>query len=63
MHGEQNVKTTKKVFLRLDGPAFDELLKLVTPTVAKRNTNVREAVTPVSVYPLRYAIWPLEKYF
>ena len=47
------------IFLHLDGPSFDELLKL-TPVIANRFTNMREAVTLGSVYPLRYAIRPLE---
>jgi hypothetical protein len=43
------------IFLHLDGPSFDELLK-ITPVIANRFTNMREAVTLGSVYPLRYAI-------
>jgi hypothetical protein len=35
-----------KTFLLLDGPSFDELLKLVTPVYSKRNTNMKEAITP-----------------
>jgi len=45
--------------LRLGGPTFDELLKIVTPTTAKRNTQEKHTLT-VSVYPLRYVIWPQE---
>jgi hypothetical protein len=39
---EQN---SRKNFLQLDGPTFDELLKTVTPTIAKINTNMQKAVT------------------
>ena len=51
-----------KTFLRLVGPSFDELLKILTLTIAK-NTNVEKQSLPVSVYALRYAIWPMEILF
>jgi hypothetical protein len=31
-------------FLRLDGSSFDELLKMVTPEIEKRNTTMRDAI-------------------
>jgi len=37
-------QTTADTF-RLDGPSYDELLNIITPTVAKRNNNMWEAVT------------------
>ena len=44
----------------LDGPTFDELLKTLNPSGAKRNETWEEQSVPVSVYPLCYAVWPLE---
>ena len=43
--------------LQLDDPSFDALLQIVTPTVAKRNTDGPEEVT-LSFHPLRKAIRP-----
>jgi hypothetical protein len=37
-----------KVFL--NGPTLDELLKIATPTIAKRNTNTQKAVTGLKSY-------------
>jgi hypothetical protein len=43
--------------LRLDVPSFDELLIIVTPTMAKINTREKQLIR-FSCYPLNYAIWP-----
>jgi hypothetical protein len=32
--------------LRLDATSFDELLKIITPTIEKRNTTMRDAIPP-----------------
>jgi hypothetical protein len=40
----------------LDGPTFDELLKTLNLSVAKRNETWEEQSVPVSVYPLCYAV-------
>ena len=60
-HDRFNVEGTKLLpnILRLCGPSIDELLKIVTPTTAKRNTDEKQSFR-VSVYPLRYVIWPQE---
>jgi hypothetical protein len=44
----------------VDGPAFDELLKTVAPTVAKRKEAWEQRSVQISVYPLCYAVWPRE---
>jgi hypothetical protein len=41
-----------QILLQLDGPSFHELLEMFTPTIAKRNSKMRETVT-LSVHPLR----------
>ena len=33
-------------FLRLDAASFDDLLKMITPRIEKRNTTMRDAVPP-----------------
>ena len=33
-------------FLRLDTTSFDELLKIITPRIEKRNTTMRDAIPP-----------------
>jgi hypothetical protein len=33
-------------FLRLDATSFDELLKMITPRIEKRNTTMRDAIPP-----------------
>jgi hypothetical protein len=33
-------------FLRLDATSFDELLKIITPRIEKRNTTMRDAIPP-----------------
>ena len=33
-------------FLRLDTTSFDELLKVITPRIEKRNTTIRDAIPP-----------------
>jgi hypothetical protein len=33
-------------FLRLDATSFDELLKMITPRIEKRNTTMRDALPP-----------------
>ena len=38
--------SNKKIFLLLDDRSLDELLKTATPTIAKINTKMWEAVTP-----------------
>jgi hypothetical protein len=35
------------MFLRLEDSSFDELLEIVTPTIAERDANTREAVTRI----------------
>ena len=35
-----------KIFLRLDAPSFDDLLKMITPRIEKRNTIMRDAIPP-----------------
>jgi hypothetical protein len=47
------------VLFLLYGSPLDELLVTVCPTIVERDGNMREAVT-VSIYKLRYAIWPLK---
>jgi hypothetical protein len=32
--------------MRLKDPSFDELFKIITSKIAKRNTNMQEAVIP-----------------
>jgi hypothetical protein len=33
-------------FLRLDATSFDELLKMITPRIEKRNTTMQDAIPP-----------------
>ena len=33
-------------FLRLDATSFDELLKMITPRIEKRNTTMRDVIPP-----------------
>ncbi|KDR17575.1 hypothetical protein L798_08485 [Zootermopsis nevadensis] len=33
-------------FLRLDGESFDELLRMITSRIQKRNTTLRDAISP-----------------
>jgi len=33
-------------FLRLDATSFDDLLKMITPRIEKRNTTMRDAIPP-----------------
>ena len=33
-------------FLRLDATSFDELLRMITPRIEKRNTTMRDAIPP-----------------
>ena len=40
-------------FLQLDGPSFDELLKIVTSTIAKRNTCKKQSFSGSFVYYTR----------
>ena len=47
-------------FLRFDGPSFEWVFKTVTPKVAKEILTCGKQAFTVSVYPLRYVIWPLE---
>lgn len=42
------------------GPVFVALLKTVAPVIAKRNTNMLEAITPSQGLSVRYAISPLQ---
>jgi hypothetical protein len=44
--------------LRLIVPTFDELLNIVTSTMAKVNTREKQLLT-FSGFPLHYAMWPL----
>ena len=51
--------TQQQNFLQLDIQSFDELLKIVTLTIMKRNTNLQAAVTSSQCL----SIWPLEVLF
>ena len=53
------VSQTTTSFLWFDGPSFDGTLKTVTTTTAKETLTCKQSLT-VSVYPSRYAVWPLE---
>ena len=53
-------QTEKNFVVRFDGPSFDGALKTVTLTIAKEILTWEEQSLTVSVYPLRYAFWPLE---
>ena len=48
-----------EICLLLDDPSCAELLKVVTPTIAKRNTCEKQSL-PLSVYILQCAVGTLE---
>jgi hypothetical protein len=52
--------TTKFCFMPFDGPSFDGTLKTVARQIAKEILTSEKQSLTASVYPLRYAIWPLE---
>ena len=47
-------------FVRFDEPWFDGTLKTAAPTIAKEILTCEKQSLTVSVYPLRFAIGPLE---
>ena len=50
----------QKLFLRFDILSFDGVLKTATATIAKEILTGEKQSLTVSMYPLRYAVWPPE---
>ena len=62
-HARENLMSEPNAYdtsLLVLGSVFVALLKTVAPVIAKRNTNMLEAITPSQGLSVRYAISPLQ---